>query len=65
MKGYEMKERLKNLWEEDDPETMRNLEIMTPTELFDAWLTWEGIIGYTYEIIEALKDCGFKVEEME
>ena len=28
---------------------------MTREELFDAYLTWNGIIGYTQDIIEAYK----------
>lgn len=58
-----MRDRLRKLWGDPDWEARQNLERMTPTELFDAWLTYEGIIGYTYSIIEALKDSGFKVEE--
>ena len=63
MKGQEMRDRLRELWDDPDWEARQNLERMTSTELFDAWLTYEGIIGYTYLIIEALKDSGFKVEE--
>lgn len=56
-----MRDRLRKLWADPDWEARQNLEHMTPTELFDAWLTYEGIIGYTYSIIEALKDSGFEV----
>ena len=31
------------------------LESMTNEELFDAWLEWHGIIGYTDDIIEVVK----------
>ena len=29
-----------------------SVDKMNPKELMDAWLTWEGIIGYTNQIIE-------------
>lgn len=29
------------------------ITLMSPREVLDAWLTWEGIIGYTEQIIEA------------
>lgn len=36
--------------EYDEKEVME----MSPYELLDKWLTWEGIIGYTGDIIEAV-----------
>lgn len=29
----------------------------TPYELFDSWLRYEGIFGYTDRIMEVLKEC--------
>ena len=63
LKGQAMRDRLRELWADPDWEARQNLECMTPTELFDAWLTYEGIIGYTSSIIEALEDSGFTVEQ--
>lgn len=31
------------------------LEAMTPYQLLDAWLTWEGIIGYTGQILDVFQ----------
>ena len=48
-------EDLKNyLIEEADYELIQ-VNNMTPEELFDAYLTWNGIIGYTQDIMEAYK----------
>lgn len=48
-------EDLKNyLIEEADYELIQ-LNNMTREELFDAYLTWNGIIGYTQDIMEAYK----------
>ena len=61
--GDAMKDRLIRLWHgEYDHE---GLESMTPLELFDAWLTYEGILGYTENIIQALRESGFIVKEVE
>lgn len=32
--------------------TQKELEAMSDTELLDAWLTWNGICGYTEDILE-------------
>ena len=46
-------EDLKNyLIEEADYELIQ-VNNMTPEELFDAYLTWNGIIGYPQDIMEA------------
>ena len=63
MQGQEMRNRLRKLWADPDWEARQNLKVMTPRELFDAWLTYEGIIGYTDSIINALRESGYKVEE--
>ena len=64
--GEAMKERLIRLWTayggDYDEE---GLETMTELELFDAWLTYEGILGYTEDIIQALRESGFIVKEVE
>ena len=33
---------------------------MTDEELFDAWLRWNGIIGYTWDIIDMVKCLNLK-----
>ena len=38
--------------EYDEQEVMN----MTPYELIDKWLEWEGIIGYTEDILEAVSE---------
>lgn len=46
----------------DDPEALKaELERMEPGERFNAWLEWEGIIGYTDKIMIALDQCGFLI----
>lgn len=37
-------------FEENDVDT--TIDEATPKELIDAWLTWNGIVGYTDGIIE-------------
>lgn len=44
----------KYLIEEADYELIQ-VNNMTREELFDAYLTWNGIIGYTQDIMEAYK----------
>lgn len=61
--GQAMRDRLRRYWENPDWEAQENLRTMTPAELFDAWLNWEGIIGYTDLIIERLRESGFYVAE--
>jgi hypothetical protein len=36
-------------------------EQLSPRERFDAVLKYEGIIGFTDEIIEWAKECGYEV----
>lgn len=33
---------------------------MSDFELFDRWLKWHGIIGFTYEIIDMVNDLKLK-----
>ena len=61
--GAAMRSRLRRYWGEDDPEAMQNLQTMTPIELFEAWLNWEGIISYADKIIDRLRESGYIVEE--
>ena len=48
-------EDLKNYLIEEADYDLTQLNNMTREELFDAYLTWNGIIGYTQDIIEAYK----------
>ena len=41
------------------------IETMSPGELFKTWMEYEGFIGYSSEIIERLRECGFVVEAVE
>ena len=55
LKNMKTLEDLKNyLIEEADYELIQ-VNNMTREELFDAYLTWNGIIGYTQDIMEAYK----------
>lgn len=62
--GMAMRKELARLWEgtEDDEEIRNNLQHMRPAELFQAWLEYEGFIGYSSEIIERLRESGYIVE---
>ncbi len=33
------------------------------TEILDVWLRYEGIVGYTRDIIDLLGECGVYIEE--
>lgn len=48
-------EDLKDYLIEEADYELTQLNNMTREELFDAYLTWNGIIGYTWDIIEAYK----------
>lgn len=37
--------------------TQDELQNMEPREFIDAWLTWNGIIGYTDELIELVQSA--------
>ena len=66
--GQAMRKRLAELWGQDvadDPEVRVNLINMTPKELFEAWMDYEGIIGYGDKIIRMLRDSGYVVEPVE
>lgn len=66
--GQAMRKRLAELRGPDvadDPEVRVNLINMTPKELFEAWMDYEGIIGYGDKIIRMLRDSGYVVEPVE
>lgn len=46
-------EDLKNYLIEEADYELTQLNNMTREELFEAYLTWNGIIGYTQDIMEA------------
>lgn len=46
-------EDLKNYLIEEAEYKPTEVNNMTPEELFEAYLTWNGIIGYTQDIMEA------------
>ena len=33
------------------------------TEILDVWLRYEGVVGYTRDIIDLLGECGVYIEE--
>lgn len=65
--GRAMRKRLEKLWgtASEDPEVRTNLINMTPKELFEAWMDYEGIIGYADTIIQMLRDSGYVVEAVD
>ena len=48
-------EDLKNYLIEEADYNPTKVNHMTREELFEAYLTWNGIVGYTQDIIEAYK----------
>ena len=55
LKDMKTIEDLKNYLIEEAGYKPTKVNNMTPEELFEAYLTWNGIIGYTQDIIEAYK----------
>ena len=55
LKDMKTLEDLKNYLIEEAEYKPTKVNNMTPEELFEAYLTWNGIIGYTQDIIEAYK----------
>lgn len=45
----------------DDFEIIK--EEFSTVEILDTWLRYEGIIGYTKDIIDLLGECGVFIEE--
>ena len=48
------KEELKSYLVEEAEYDEKKVESMTEYDLIDAWLTWEGIIGFTEEIADTV-----------
>lgn len=63
-----MEEKLINALNEMEGKNFQSLqEAMTQfslAELLDVWLKYEGICGYTNQIIEAFEALGIDVDEM-
>ena len=55
LKDMKTLEDLKNYLIEEAEYKPTKVNNMTPEELFEAYLTWNGIIGYTQDIMEAYK----------
>lgn len=55
-KGYNINVLRNHLLDTGDY-TIEQLQDLTPYELFDKWLRYEGIIGYTDEIIASLSNA--------
>lgn len=53
-----IKEELIEILLNDGEYSERELLDMTDFELFNAWLVWEGIIGYSEEIWDTVKLLG-------
>lgn len=48
------KKELKEYLVDEAEYSVQYVENMTDYELFDAWLKWNGIIGYTDDIIDVV-----------
>lgn len=48
---------LKNYLIEETPYTAKEVEEMTPYQLMDAFLRWNGIIKYTDFILDAVEEA--------
>lgn len=42
--------------EPDDESRDDEIRTMSPTEIFDKWLEWQGIIGYSHRILNAIEE---------
>lgn len=49
------KEELKAYLVSEEAETEETVELMSNWDLFDRFLTWNGLIGWTDDIIDAYK----------
>jgi len=47
--------------EPDDTSRDKDIDVMSPIEVFDEWLGWQGIIGYCGTILSVVEDI-FGVE---
>lgn len=52
LKSIGVYEDVKEYFEENDVDT--TIDEATPKELIDAWLSWNGVVGYTDGIIELI-----------
>lgn len=57
MSDYIIRDVRQNMGLEPE-DTSRDSEIltMTPAEIFDRWLEWQGIIGYSHRILSAIEE---------
>lgn len=62
-----MREKIVEAFNEMHGNRFKNFEeirkIYDITEILDTWLKYEGIIGYTRDIIDLLGECGVYIEE--
>lgn len=49
------KEELKEYLVDEAEYSEEHVETMSDFELFDAWLKWNGIIGFTWDIIDVVE----------
>lgn len=43
-----------------EPDKSRSVENLTPNEFLDYWLKYQGIIGYTSDIVRLIEALGWK-----
>lgn len=43
--------------------TNKDVENMSPEEIFDEWLEWEGIFGHGPKILEVVRELGLGAEK--
>lgn len=52
--------------EKNDASKDAMIEEMDPADVFGGWLNWEGIIGYTgniLDVVETIYNCSFDTRE--
>lgn len=57
------KDELKDYLIEEAEYNEMEVEEMNPLELIDAWLQWNGIIGYTGEILDVFIASGINLND--
>ena len=57
MERFSNKQDLIDYLVSEECDTEENLKQMDSRELLDTYLVWEGIIGFTDDIISAVKVC--------
>lgn len=50
------KKELKEYLVDEAEYSEEHVETMSDYELFDAWLKWNGIIGFTWDIIDVVEN---------